>query len=327
VPIQVTCPSCQGMFNAPDSAGGKRAKCPTCGGAIQIPAHAVAEVLADGPAPANAYAGDDFSIPAPAGGVAGEDRKQCPMCGEIIAAKAIKCRFCNEILDPSMKGMIGATSDASDPGWLRVRSGLATLYYCIVIIFITAILMGIGAVAAFAIAGNAGGDSPVLALIFLVLGVVVIIGAGIGSFVGQVFCISVPENSGARAFIIGSIVCTVANVFLSMVGGAADSQAISGLGSLVSLVGSVLFILFIRQAATYLGDHQLATSAFRFILFGIAVVVGAVALGVMAGIAGAPALIAVLGLAVIVCAIVYLVWYLKLIRSLMATIDHRVGAR
>lgn len=327
MPIQVVCQSCQGMFNAPDSAAGKRAKCPTCGGVIQIPARAMAEVLDAGSEPASAYAGDDFSIPAPAEGALGEDRKRCPMCGEIIAAKAIKCRFCNEILDPSMKGMIGANSDASDPGWLRVRTGLATLYYCIAIIFITAILMGIGAVAAFAIAGNAGGDPPVLAIIVLVLGGLVLVGAGIGSFVGQVLCLSVPENSGARSFIIGSIVCTVANVLLSMVGGAADSQAISSLGSLVSIAGSVLFILFIRQAATYLGDHQLATSAMRFILFGIGVVVGAVALGVMAGVAGAPALIAVLGLMVVVCAIVYLVWYLKLIRSLMATIDHRTGVR
>ena len=327
MPIQVECQSCQGMFNAPDSAAGKRAKCPTCGGAIQIPAYAVAEVPGAGPEPASAYSGDDFSIPAPAGGTLGEDRKPCPMCGEIIAARAIKCRFCNEILDPSMKGMISAHSDASDPGWLRVRSGLATLYYCIVIIIIAAILMAIGAGVAFAIAGNAGGDPPILAMIVLILGGLVIFGAAIGTFVGQVLCISVPENSGARAFIIGSVICTVANIVLSMAGKIAEAPALSFLSNLVSLVGYALFMLFIRQSATYLGDHQLAASAFRFILFGIAFFVVAIVLGVMIGVAGAPALIAVIGFAAIVCGLVYLVWYLRLIRSLMATIDHRTGAQ
>lgn len=327
MPIQVVCSSCQGMFNAPESAAGKRAKCPTCGGAIQIPAPAMAAALDAGLAGKSASPDDDFSMPVPGAGALGDERKQCPMCGEMIAARAIKCRFCNQILDSSMKGMISAHSDATDPGWLRVRNGLATLYYCIAIIFITIILIGIGMAVAFAVAGAGGGDPPIAAIILLGLGGLVMIGAGIGSFVGQIMCIGVPENSGARGLIIGAVVCTVANVLCSMVGGAADSQAISGLGSLLSIVGSILFILFIRQSAAYLGDQQLATSALRFLIFGVAVVVGAIVIGIMAGIAGVPALLAILGLAAIVCGIIYLVWYLRLIRGLMTTIDHRTGAR
>jgi hypothetical protein len=50
-------------------------------------------------------------------------------------------------------------------------------------------------------------------------------------------------------------------------------------------------------------------------------------LGVAAGIGGSEVLIAVLGLTILVCGIVSLVWYLKLIRSLMATIDQRTGLR
>jgi hypothetical protein len=38
MPIKVTCPKCQGVLHAPDDAGGKRGKCPTCGNVLSIPA-------------------------------------------------------------------------------------------------------------------------------------------------------------------------------------------------------------------------------------------------------------------------------------------------
>jgi hypothetical protein len=37
MPIKVTCPKCQGVLHAPDDAGGKRGKCPTCGTVLAIP--------------------------------------------------------------------------------------------------------------------------------------------------------------------------------------------------------------------------------------------------------------------------------------------------
>jgi len=38
MPIKVTCPKCQGVLHAPDDAGGKKGKCPTCGTVLAIPA-------------------------------------------------------------------------------------------------------------------------------------------------------------------------------------------------------------------------------------------------------------------------------------------------
>ena len=37
MPIKVTCSKCQGVLHAPDDAGGKRGKCPTCGNVLAIP--------------------------------------------------------------------------------------------------------------------------------------------------------------------------------------------------------------------------------------------------------------------------------------------------
>lgn len=37
MPIELHCPNCQKSLRAPDDAGGKRSKCPNCGGSVYIP--------------------------------------------------------------------------------------------------------------------------------------------------------------------------------------------------------------------------------------------------------------------------------------------------
>jgi hypothetical protein len=123
---------------------------------------------------------------------------------------------------------------------------------------------------------------------------------------------------------VGAAACILGNIALSMIGGVMQSEPIQGVGSLLSMVGYILFILFIRRAADYLGDHDLAASAGKFLIFGIVVFVGAVAMGVAAAMAQAPALVGVLGFAVIIAGLVAFVWYLRLIKSLMSTIDSRL---
>ncbi len=104
MPIQVTCQSCRGKFNAPDSAAGKKTKCPTCGGVIQIPTPAPAEeILEAEPVPASVYSDEDFEVEAPVVPPEQADTKPCPMCGETIQRSALKCRHCGEIFDPLLK--------------------------------------------------------------------------------------------------------------------------------------------------------------------------------------------------------------------------------
>jgi DNA-directed RNA polymerase subunit M/transcription elongation factor TFIIS len=104
VPIQVTCPSCQGMFNAPDTAAGKRAKCPKCGGVIEIPTPAVGDEVFDAEEEVRSpFTDEDFDVEPPPQLPAGDDRKPCPMCGEMIQKDAVKCRYCGEVFDPVLR--------------------------------------------------------------------------------------------------------------------------------------------------------------------------------------------------------------------------------
>jgi phage FluMu protein Com len=327
VPIQVTCPSCNATLKTADSSAGKRAKCPKCAGVIDIPAMPAPpgdEYELEAPiGPATGFSDDELSGPAPGA----EDRRPCPACGEMISKKAIKCRFCGEVLDRSMRGVITTPGDVSDPAWHKVRGGLGLMYYSIVTMLAAIILLVIGGMlmAGMAAAGGGGAGPPAAAVVVMMIAGLIIFGAAIATIVGQVRCASVPEESGARGYAVGAAACILGNIALSMIGGVMQSEPIQGVGSLLSMVGYILFILFIRRAADYLSDHDLAASAGKFLIFGIVVFIGAVAMGVAAAMAQAPALVGVLGLAVIVAGLVAFVWYLRLIKSLMSTIDSRLG--
>jgi predicted RNA-binding Zn-ribbon protein involved in translation (DUF1610 family) len=136
VPIRVSCPSCQRAFNAPDNAAGKRAKCPTCGGPIEIPgASAQAappappkpiaplappaheDIFKSAADPVSAFADADFDDDFPAMKSPSDgDRKPCPMCGEQIQKDAVKCRYCGEIFDPVLRAQAKKRAIKESPG-------------------------------------------------------------------------------------------------------------------------------------------------------------------------------------------------------------------
>jgi hypothetical protein len=77
----------------------------------------------------------------------------------------------------------------------------------------------------------------------------------------------------------------------------------------------------------YFGDQKLAGSAMRFLIFAVVAFVAIMGLAVVAGVAQADLLLGLLIMVGVVCAFVYFVWYLKLIQSLMTTIDRQSGVR
>lgn len=116
MPISCECPSCGKRLKAPDSAAGKRAKCPQCGNPVEIPAEKIYDAeevsdSADDPSAADSageYSDNEYGLErretedqdeSPAE----DDRRPCPMCGEMIAPAAVKCRFCGEVFDQKVK--------------------------------------------------------------------------------------------------------------------------------------------------------------------------------------------------------------------------------
>jgi phage FluMu protein Com len=323
MPIQVTCPSCHTTLKTADSSAGKRAKCPKCDGVLEIPIP-VAEIVEDdeyeleAAAPA---ASNELGGTAPASEI---DRRPCPACGEMIARKAIKCRFCNEIFDRSLRGIATGSNDVHHPGWQKVRGGLGMLYYAVTAIFaVLALSMVFGMVmgGTGAMDFKPGEDPPggVLVL-FMVIGLVMFV-AGICAIVGQVRCASVPAESGAKGFASGAAICILLYVIGAVIGGAAELPVLTLLGAFASFIGSILFILFIRAAAAYLDAQDLSSSAGRFLAFTAISFILGIAMGVAAGAADAPALFGLLSLGVIICVLIGIIWYLRLIKGLMTTID------
>ncbi len=101
MPIRMDCPSCGQKLQVPDTAAGKRVKCPGCEAVLDVANTGVTDAESfdfteSRPAP--------YSVPAYSGG-GDSDRRPCPMCGEMIATAAAKCRFCGEIFDPELRAL------------------------------------------------------------------------------------------------------------------------------------------------------------------------------------------------------------------------------
>ena len=142
---------------------------------------------------------------------------------------------------------------------------------------------------------------------------------------GQVKCAAVPASSGARGFATGAACCLLGGITINFVSGAMGIQTASLAGNFIVFVGSCLFCLFMRATARYLGDDELAASVGRYLIFIVCLIVGAFTIGVAAGMGGMPGLVIILALAALVCELIAVVWFLRLIRSLQADIDGTLG--
>lgn len=102
--IEAICDNCGSRLKAPDTAAGRKLRCPKCQQPTVVPE--LSAVAAPPPTPT----------------------RPCPFCAEPIAIQAIKCRHCNSMLDGSHSPATGTkqvqpSSPPKDPLLMAFLSG------------------------------------------------------------------------------------------------------------------------------------------------------------------------------------------------------------
>jgi hypothetical protein len=132
---------------------------------------------------------------------------------------------------------------------------------------------------------GSGGRSPSIPLVLL-LGIAgcCAIAAGLTVLAGQGLCLAIPEESGARQWIIASLACMAGQFVLNLAGSAAgrSGSAFSGgqvpitiammialLGMITSLAQIICFQLFLQKTALYVNRPDLARQAMIILIGGV----------------------------------------------------------
>ncbi len=164
--FSVTCEKCLKVLKVPDSAVGKKGRCPQCGTVMELNAPASAAAI-----PAAVFAPPDNEVydaeqVADSGAAPATDgeRKPCPACGEMIVKGAMKCRFCGEIFDKTLKSTAN-DAELADPGTRLVAVILDGL------VAVAAALPGVIVIFA-TLSGGSHNDPPLAGILLAVFGVV-----------------------------------------------------------------------------------------------------------------------------------------------------------
>ncbi len=184
--------------------------------------------------------------------------------------------------------------------------GLKIIYFSILLMLLC-IIGGIVAAAALPVA-------------IIPLGLLVLV-AYLMLLIGPFFCLSAPESTGAQGLIIGSILCQAAGLLISVAPmvGIAIPGVVSSATSMITMIGSILFILFMMKISSYIQRDDLREKG-RTILVGsvilfVLLLIGVVGVTVLGPIAGILSLVAALGMLVI------FVMYANLVNSLYKAIE------
>jgi hypothetical protein len=195
--------------------------------------------------------------------------------------------------------------------WISVKSpelrrtgvGLALVYYGIVILLVSLIA------GAFAI--------PFFGVEFIIVFGIGALAGLLMMIIGPILCLSVPEETGAKGFIIGSVCCQLLNLGVNIGSSFFPEEAIvptvvEGVGSLVGLIGGMLFVMFMRKLALFINRDDLAGRAKTILVTGFAVLgLAIVGTGLASTVPRANPLFALPGLLMLVAVIGGLILFMK----------------
>lgn len=240
----VQCNHCQQTLNAPNDLAGKRVRCPKCQNALVVPISEQAT-----PAPQS----NQPTQPA-AGGLFGDDPAagQSPMPQNQMAPNPMGQG--NVANQPAMQsGYAQPTRSSSSNPYEKVNTGIKLVLLSLMISFASMIL---GMLLSF-LSGELNDISSILGKLNRLVGLA---GSGLG-IAGLIFCLYVPEKTGARPLAIAALGCIAAKaiiveIIVTLVGLLGTSFAglmMMGmtLAMLLPLATAILFLLFLRKVTEY----------------------------------------------------------------------------
>ncbi len=204
---------------------------------------------------------------------------------------------------------------AAGQAWMRDQSGqlrsvyigLSLCYWGIVLMLLGLLVGAAGGLAAGMIAG------PGASMILGFAGIGMAIVGAILSFVGPFFCLTVPAESGAKGFIIASVILQLGNFFITPALTLVDLPGFSGFtgtlaSPLISFAGIMAFILFMQRLSSFIGRGELVARTNR-VLVGAGLVfvswMGIIGYAVVGRAEGFGLFVPLLGLAALVVFVMY----------------------
>lgn len=336
----VTCGDCSRKLKIPDSAAGKKIKCPGCQSVIRVPG--------DGSTPAPPAKPSSAPRKKPASSAPSKpSARKKPATSESAdrARSAAKKKrparrrrpepnpFDDELIedydnfaDEDFGDNPFASPSVSSGGGRRKKKrgrnaeGLSTVGMGLLVqaFGMTAILVMLAVFVVCTLSNIAG---LIVLAGFAVLAVAVL--GGLAMLIGELLCLAAPADSGAKGLIIGAVACHIVSVLVQIanspqVGG--GNVAMAAIGGLAGLAFFVLWLLFLRNIANYAGHSDLAGRV-TILLIGIPVcwviVVGSMVLAFANGGFGAfGAIFGLLMFAVGIAMLVFFVMYLSLLFKL-----------
>ncbi len=305
MPIASRCPQCNCPVRVPDTALGRKVRCPACQQAfIAAPdrtrepaAHALQEAFQEVHYP---------SVPPEAEEESDEE-------------------------EPQFRRRRGRIAD-----WSKVQIGVSLILASVVVLVV---LIPIGALGAFILrmtgtpkVGNEAAEVLGVAILgFVLMGLGAL--ATLLSLGGNVLCLMAPWKNGARVLAIVSLALAVITLMLTAVGFLVPFVGLFGL--LAGLAQYFVFLFFLRATARCIRAHELEANVGKLIILtaimvaGAVVVVGVVLFGILANLArGSVGIFGGLtGCLELVLLLVALIWHLFVLLEARTEIARYIARR
>lgn len=192
-----------------------------------------------------------------------------------------------------------------------VKTGLTLILMSIVLSFVI-----VASLIVFLIVSSEVNASRATEDAMLRNGAFLLVGASLLGYVGNFVCARAPRETGAGAYMLGSIVASFAAVGLFVAQWLAEMPSYSHyVAGVLEVAASLLFLLFLKQMAVYVKRDDLSKTAVKSIVVMLIVV----ALAALSTTVTLPAIAALgVGISTVVLAIWLLSKYLHLIVTLRA---------